>query len=109
MRSSTKSEILCTMLALLLTAHHVRAQEQADVAERTVDQGVERQQEYAPYPEPDSGYVTDIADLLSPQEEEQIEQWLWKVEEKTGVEMAVVTIGSIKQYRGSANSSIETG
>lgn len=63
---------------------------------------------YTPYPKPDSGYVSDYADLLTKDEEERIEVWLWQVESKTNVEMAVVTIHSIRDYPGTDNSSIES-
>jgi uncharacterized protein len=62
---------------------------------------------FAPYPAPDSGYVTDTAGLLSADQEERIEQWLWRVESMTGVEIAVVTIGSVGDYPGAAGPSIE--
>lgn len=62
---------------------------------------------YAPYPEPESGYVTDLADLLTDEEEERIEQWLWQVESKTGVEIVVVTIFSIRDYPEIGVSRIE--
>lgn len=55
---------------------------------------------YSPYPQPGTGYITDIANLLSDDEEERIEQWLWKVEEKKGVEIAVVVINSMSDYKG---------
>jgi len=63
---------------------------------------------YAPYPAPDAGYVTDLADLLSPDREERIERWLWQVEARSGVEIAIVTIYSIKDYPDTANLSIES-
>ena len=63
--------------------------------------------DYAPFPNPDAGYVTDIAGLLTDAEEEKIEQWLWRTESKTGVENAVVIISSIKDYKGTPNYSIE--
>ena len=63
---------------------------------------------YAPYPQPDNGYVTDLAGLLSAEEEEQIETWLWQVEYRTKVEIIVMTINSIHDYPGTDNSSIET-
>lgn len=63
--------------------------------------------DYAPYPEPGSGYVTDLADLLTAEEEERIEKWLWQVEVRTDVEIIVFTINSIKDYPGTDNSSIE--
>ena len=63
--------------------------------------------DYAPFPALGPGYVTDLAHLLSNNEREQIQHWLWQVEKKTGVEIAVVTIGSIRDYPGAPNSSIE--
>ena len=64
--------------------------------------------DYAPYPQPDNGYVTDLAGLLSADEEEQIETWLWQVEYRTQVEIIVMTINSIYDYPGTDNSTIET-
>lgn len=61
----------------------------------------------AAYPPADAGYVTDLAGVLSADEEERIEQWLWQVEKDTGVEIAVVTLDSIANYPNTANSSIE--
>ena len=63
---------------------------------------------YAPYPQPDNGYVTDLAGLLSADEEEQIETWLWQVEYRSNIEIIVMTINSIHEYPGTDNSSIET-
>lgn len=63
---------------------------------------------YDPYPQPDNGYVTDLAGLLSTDEEEQIETWLWQVEYRTKVEIIVMTINSIHDYPGTDNTSIET-
>jgi uncharacterized protein len=65
------------------------------------------QKQYAPYPEPDAGYVTDLADLLNPEEEDLIEEWLLRTEKTTLVEIVVVTIGSIRDYPGTANQSVE--
>lgn len=62
---------------------------------------------YAPYPQPDEGYVTDIANLLSAAQEKQLEDWIYACEEENGFEMAVVTIGSIKDYPGTDNGSVE--
>ena len=63
--------------------------------------------DYAPYPQPDHGYVTDIAGVLTPQQEERLEQWLIRTEEGTKTEIIVVTIRSIHDYPGTSNSSIE--
>jgi len=59
------------------------------------------------YPKPDSGYVTDNLNLLSYDEQERIETWLWQVESRTNVEIIVVVINSIKDYPGTKNNSIE--
>ena len=43
--------------------------------------------DYSPFPAPDNGYVTDLADLLTDEEEERIEVWLWQTESRTGIEI----------------------
>lgn len=63
---------------------------------------------YAPYPEPDRGYVTDHANLLTSEQEQALEDLLYTCEKRYGFEMAVVTINSIKDYEGTANSNIES-
>ncbi len=69
---------------------------------------VDTEKSYAPYPQPDRGYVTDHARLLTAVQEEELESWLYTCEKENGFEMAVVTIDSIHDYPGTANSSIET-
>lgn len=71
--------------------------------EEVVEHGIDA----GPYPRPDSGYVTDLADLLSLEEEERIEQLLWRAEDEKGVEIAVVTIDSLRDYPGTAHHSLE--
>lgn len=61
----------------------------------------------SPYPNPDRGYVTDIAGTLTAEEEERIEGWLYTTEKDTDIEIVVVTIGSISDYPGTNNRSIE--
>lgn len=61
---------------------------------------------YAPFPDPDDGYVTDLAGLLSDGQEQQLERWLRRTEERSGVEIIVVTIGSIADYPGTPNRDI---
>lgn len=63
---------------------------------------------YAPFPQPDAGYVTDIAEVLPDEQERQIEEWLLKTETGRGVEIVVVTIRSIRDYPGTPNRDIET-
>lgn len=70
--------------------------------------GSQAQERYAPWPQPDAGYVTDRAGVLSSSEEERIEQWLIRVEEESQVEIIVVTIHSITDFPGTRNDSIET-
>lgn len=61
----------------------------------------------SPYPKPDSGYVTDLAGVLTDREEERLEQWLIQTEDGTKTEIIVVTIPSLREYPGSSNRSIE--
>jgi len=63
---------------------------------------------YAPFPQPDAGYVTDLADVLSDDQERQLEDWLLKTETGRGVEIVVVAIRSIRDYPGAPNQDIET-
>lgn len=63
--------------------------------------------DYSPYPQPDSGYVTDIAGVLTAREEERLEQWLIQTEYGTKTEIIVVTVRSLRDYPGSSSSSIE--
>jgi len=51
--------------------------------------------------------VTDAAEILTAEEEERIEQWLWQTESRTKVELIVVILESIKDYPGTENGSIE--
>lgn len=66
------------------------------------------EKDYSPWPQPGSGYVTDHANLLTKEEEERIEKWLWQVEYRSRVEIIVFTIDSIRDYPGTTNSSIES-
>lgn len=72
------------------------------------EQATANESDYSPYPQPDEGYVSDHADLLSVDEETQLERWLLQVEEKSNVEIIVVTIRSLSDYEGTKNRSIET-
>jgi len=101
------------LLALLLLAlcigapmAHAKQAEDAWSGQSLQPEGSPRK-DYAPFPEPDAGYVTDIADLLTRDEEERIERWLWQTESRTGVEIIVVCIDSIRDYPGTPASSIE--
>lgn len=71
-------------------------------------QAIATEADYWPYPQPDAGYVSDHADLLSSDEEIRLERWLLQVEEKSKVEIIIVTIDSLSDYEDADNSSIET-
>jgi uncharacterized protein len=62
---------------------------------------------YAPYPNPGSGYVTDLTGVLTREQEERIEHWLWQAEKKTGVEVAVVIVASTADYPEAPRGGIE--
>lgn len=66
------------------------------------------EKDYSPYPQPDSGYVTDYANLLTKEEEERIEKWLWQVEYRSKVEIIVFTIKSVKDYPGTSKDSVDS-
>lgn len=104
-----RSCVLLVAVALALLSHCKvgLAEEAVAVAERP-EGAVEDDVDVGPYPRPDSGYVTDLADMLSRDEEERIEGLLWRAEEEKGVEIAVLTIDSLQDYPGTANQSIES-
>ena len=114
MRSMTRwwrssSAAALAALAVALGSGAARPQEEWDEVdgEQIAADGVDTKKGYAPYPKPDAGHVSDNAGLLSVAEEERIERWIWQTESRTGVEIAVVTIGSIRDYPGTANRTIE--
>ena len=63
--------------------------------------------DYRPFPNLDAGYVTDRAGLLTKEQEQQLEGWLLQTEQRSGVEMIVVTIRSLQEYPGTPNQNIE--
>lgn len=65
------------------------------------------ERKYAPFPEPDAGYVTDLADVLSDEQERKLERWLRRTEEEGRVEIIVLTIESIRDYPGTPQRNIE--
>lgn len=69
---------------------------------------LDNSKDYRPWPQPGTGYVTDHAGLLTKQEEERIEYWLWQVEYRSKVEIIVMTIDSMSDYPGTQNNSIES-
>jgi uncharacterized protein len=62
---------------------------------------------YPPFPQPDAGYVTDTAGLLTEEQEQQMEGWLRETEQRSGIEILVVTLRSLQEYPGTPNRTIE--
>ena len=98
--------ILCFFILLFsqffLAGEHCQAQETNDpISQKRAEK------DYSPFPQPDAGYITDKANLLSKRDENRIERWLWDIEKKTKVEIIVVTISSIKDFEGTPNHTIE--
>lgn len=96
------------LLLLLLSLPLINAQGQTGDVEPPPTAEQHQQKDYAPFPQPGAGYVTDIGNALTDDEEERIERWLWQVESKTGVEVIVVILNSIRDYPNTLNSSIES-
>ena len=92
----------CVLLLALASTHAG-----ARAGDRDASAGVAPVEEFAPFPQPDAGYVTDLGALLTADQEERIERWLWQVESRSGVEIIVVTLRSIADYPGTPNASIE--
>ncbi len=97
--------IIMLCLFFLFPVAKIGAQEQQENAQAPQQQL--EQKDYRPYPQPDSGYVSDHADVLTVDQEEEIERWLWQVESRTEVEIIVVIIESMGAYPNTANGSIE--
>jgi len=104
MTSLMRSSALALALVAALWASPVRGQAAAPAEAPPSPIAAKN---YAPFPQPGSGYVTDLARVLTEAQEERIEQWLWQAEKKTGVEVIVVVLNSIKDYPGTPNEAIE--
>jgi len=101
------NRLFIALLAVSLWMPTSRAQESFSAERAPAESSENQTKDYTPFPAPDLGYVSDNADLLTREEEERIERWLWQAEEKAGLEVVVVTIGSIRDYPGAPSSSIE--
>jgi len=95
------------LFAILLSPCLVNAQDRSGPSDASKTVHQRDQRDYAPFPQPDAGYVTDIGHILTSAQEEGIERWLWQVESKTKVEIIVVIVNSIRDYGGTPNGSIE--
>ncbi len=60
--------------------------------------------DYSPYPAPWGGYVTDMAGIIMEEDEKYLNVMIYQTEKKTGFEMAIVTINSIRDYPGGGNT-----
>lgn len=97
-------------LAILAPALAFCASETAEAPIRPSREGqaASSGRSYTPYPEPDIGYVTDCAGLLTAKQKDDLNAYCYTTEKNTGVEVVVVTIRSIQDYPGTANGSIES-
>jgi len=66
-----------------------------------------RTRDYAPFPNPGAGYVTDTVGLLTREQEQQLESQLLQAERHSGAEIIVVVIRSMRDYPRTPNLSIE--
>jgi uncharacterized protein len=94
------------VFAALLPASLLAADEKTKAPQKAPAKGVP-EKDYAPFPNPDAGYVTDLAGLLTDKQEEEIERLLWRVESKTKVEIIVMIIDSLKDYPDAPSNSID--
>ncbi len=102
--------LIAFLAAMWMGASSGRAQEEGEPAAESqpdlqAPKAESQPKDYSPYPHPDAGYVTDLAHLLTPDQEERIERWLWQTESRTGVEIIVVTIYSVRDYVGPTSIS----
>jgi uncharacterized protein len=93
--------LIATMACLLANAPVTSAQETPNTPPLNPNRN------YGPYPQPTNNHVNDFADLLTTDDERLMQTRLAGVESETGVEIVVVTLGSINDFPGSENSSIE--
>lgn len=70
--------------------------------EEELPQKVEK--DYSPYPVPAPGYVTDLAGIITEKDMQFLNYVIYHTEKKSGVEIAVVTINSLKDYPGGGNT-----
>ena len=63
--------------------------------------------DHSPYPNHGGTYVGDHAAVLTVKETARIERWLGAVQDRTGVQIIVVTVRSIRDYKVDTNGSIE--
>jgi uncharacterized protein len=62
---------------------------------------------YAPFPNPDTRHLTDLAGVLSHAQRDEIDTLLGDTERETGIQIMIVTVKSISDYPGTPNDSIE--
>lgn len=108
MKSLVKNSLfIMTISVAFFLCAQAQAQKESELSIRPKTPAIEKTKQpknYAPYPQPDAGYVTDLGNLLTVDEEERIERWLWQAESKTRLEVIVVTITSVQDYMGKPKS-----
>jgi len=76
-------------------------------AATAAERGITPRSSYVPYPAWSGGYVTDEAGVFTTTAKDSLEELLWNIERQTGVEMAVLTLHSWKDYPQVPAVSIE--
>jgi uncharacterized protein len=100
--STAKNKILIlTALLLFPLLIHCFAQTEKEPTTEAAPQ-----KDYSPYPAPSGGYVTDTVGIITDEDEKYLNTMIYQTEKKVGFEMAIVTIGSIRDYPG-GGSTIE--
>lgn len=96
-----------TLVAMVLLTFCMAAVSQAGTVYK-VFRGLRQKTSYEPFPAwPQESYVNDLAHLLSAKEKAKIEAALWEAEEHTEVEIAVLTVHSLRDYPGIASKTID--
>ncbi len=103
--------LLLLLLGVLFTAAPLRGQDASSGVGQTGEEqrgiGEDPARSYAPWPQPDHGYITDPAGVLTPAQQEEFERFLWFAEASSGVEIAVLIIDSMHDYPEADAASIE--
>lgn len=104
---ATKNSIAVMFAVLLAFPWLAQAQEAMPTTPARQPMTMAGPKTYAPYPEPEIGYVTDKSGLLTAEQKDRLNAYCYTTEKRTNVEVVVVVINSIKDYPGAANESIE--
>ncbi len=63
---------------------------------------------FAPFPNPDSRYLADRAEVLTAAQQDALNDLLHSAEQRSGVRIVVATVLSVKDYPDAPNDSVES-